>query len=151
MKTTRQWIGSLIAVALFGALVSVGVTSDAAEKVTTVTKVTKRTKLTKAGWWIRVNPEKTSATTVSFQIGMTKKDSAMWRTWTPGQPLEFDVPAALLNAAKLYIRGTTDPRNKHALFCVFYMDHGVKEFHFDGDVDHEMKPSDTDFLHKCKP
>jgi hypothetical protein len=151
MKTTRQWVGSLIAVALFGALVSVGASlAGAAEKVTTVTK-TKVTKLTKTGWWIRVNPDKTSATTVSFQIGMTKKDSKMWRTWTPGQALEFDIPAELRNAAKLYIRGTTDPKNKHALFCVFYMDHGVEQFHFDGDVDHEMKPSDTDFLHKCKP
>jgi hypothetical protein len=149
MKTRTQSVGLLIAVALFGALVSVGASANAAEKVTTVTKVTKVTKLTKAGWWIRVNPEKTSATTVSFQIGMSKKDSKMWRTWTPGQSLEFDVPAALLNAAKLYIRATTDPKNKHALFCVFYMDHGVEQFHFDGDVDHEMKPSDTD--RECKP
>jgi hypothetical protein len=29
------------------------------------------------------------------------------------------------------------------------MDHGVEQFHFDGDVDHEMKPSDTD--RECKP
>lgn len=147
MKTTRQWVGVLIAVALIGAFASIGASSAGAGQ--TVTTVTKVTKLKKTGWWIRVNPQKTSATTVSFQIGMTKKDSKMWRTWTPGQSLEFDVPAALLNAAKLYIRATTDPKDKHALFCVFYMDHGVEQFHFDGDVDHEMKPSDTD--RECKP
>lgn len=152
MKTTRQWIGSLIAIALFGALLSVGASLDAAEKVTTVTKVTKTkvTKLTKAGWWIRVHPEKTSATTFWLNIGTTKKDSKLWRTWTPSDPVEFDVPAEFLNAAKLYIQGRTEPLDKHARFCVFYMDHAVREFHFAGYVDHNLKPSDTDFLHKCK-
>ena len=149
MNTTRQWIGSLIVVALLGALVGIGGSSaSAAQKVTTVTKVTN---LTKAGWWIRVHPEKTSATTVWFKIGMTKKDSKLWRTWKPGEALEFDVPAELITAAKLYIHGTTDPHDRHAKFCVFYMDHAVREFHFDGYVDHNMRPSDTDFLHKCTP
>jgi hypothetical protein len=151
MKTTRQWIGSLIAVALFGALVSIGASANAAEKVTTTTTtVTKKTKLTKAGWWIKVHPEKTSATTFWMQIGMTKKDSKMWRTWKPGEAEEFDVPAELLNAARLYIKGTTEPHDKHARFCVYYQDHAVREFHWAGYVDHNMKPSDTDFLHKCK-
>src|SRR6476620_1608444 len=128
MKTTRQWIGSLIAVALFGALMGGGGSSaSAAQKVT---------KPTKAGWWIRVHPEKTSATTVWFKIGMTKKDSKLWRTWKPGEAVEFDVPAELISAAKLYIHGTTDPHDRHARFCVFYMDHAVREFHFDGYVDH---------------
>jgi hypothetical protein len=151
MKTTRQWIGSFIAVALFGALMGVSPSSaGAAEKVTTVTKVTKKTNLTKAGWWIRVHPEKTSATTFWIQIGTTKKDSKMWRTWAPGEPQEFDVPAELLNSARLYIRGTTDPHDRHARFCVFYQDHAVREFHWAGYVDHNLKSSDTDFLHKCK-
>jgi hypothetical protein len=149
MKTHRQLVGLLIAVAL----ISVGaLTAGAAEKkTTTTTTVTKKkvSMLSKAGWWIRVIPRKTSATTVSLTIGMTKKDSKMWRTWATGQALEFDVPAEYLNAAKLYIRATTEPRDKHAMFCVFYMDHGVEQFHFDGDVDHEMKPSDTD--RECKP
>src|ERR1041385_2060637 len=150
MKITRQWVGSLIAVALFGALISVGASSNAAEKVTTtVTKVTK-TNVTKPGWWIRVHPEKTSATTFWIQIGTKKKDSKMWRTWKPGEPVEFDVPADLLNAARLYIRGTTDPHDKHARFCVFYQDHAVREFHWAGYVDHDLKSRDTDFLHKCK-
>jgi hypothetical protein len=150
MKTTRQWVGSLIAVALFGALIGVGASSaDAAQKVTTT--VTKVTKLTKAGWWIRVHPDKTSATKFWLNIGTTKRDSKLWRTWAPGEPEEFDVPAEFLNAAKLYIQGRTEPLDKHAKFCVFYMDHAVREFHFAGYVDHNMKPSDTDFLHKCKP
>jgi hypothetical protein len=153
MKTTSRWVSLLIAVAVCGAFASVNASpARAEEKVTTVTKtVTKGPKLTKAGWWIRVHPEKTSATTIWFKIGMEKKGSNLWRTWKPGEALEFDVPAEFLNAAKLYIHGTTDPHNRHAMFCVFYMDHAVREFHFDGTVDHNMKPSDTDFLHKCKP
>src|SRR5881394_3167480 len=144
MKTTRQWVGSLIAVTLFGAVMSVGASSDAAEKVTTTTTKVTKTKLTKAGWWIRVHPEKTSASTFWLNIGTTKRDSKLWRTWTPGQPVEFDVPADLLNAAKLYIQGRTEPLDKHARFCVFYQDHAVREFHFAGYVYHNMKPSDTD-------
>src|SRR3954471_8824504 len=111
MKTTRQWVGLLMAVALFGALTSVGASSAgaAAKGTTKVTKTTKVAKVTKAGWWIRVNPDKTSATTVWFKIGTTKKNSKLWRTWKPGEPLEFDVPTEFLNAAKLYMQGTTDP------------------------------------------
>ena len=160
MKTTRQWVGSLIAVALFGGLASGRASTDPVEKVTTVSKVPKVTNVTKvmkvatvtkAGWWIRVHPEKTSATTFWLNIGKTKRDSKLWRTWTSAEPLEFDVPAEFLNAAKLYIQGRTEPLDKHVKFCVFYMDHAVREFHFAGYVDHNMKPSDTDFLHKCKP
>ena len=151
MKTTRQWVGSLIAVALFGALIGVGAkSSGAAERVTTVTKVTKVTNVTKAGWWIRVHPEKTSASKFWINIGTTKRDSKLWRTWTAGEPVEFDIPAELLNSARLYIQGRTEPLDRHARFCVFYQDHAVREFHFAGYVDHNMKPSDTDFLHKCK-
>ena len=112
--------------------------------------MTKVASVTKAGWWIRVHPEKTSATTFWLNIGKTKRDSKLWRTWTSAEPVEFDVPAELLNSARLYIQGRTEPLDKHARFCVFYQDHAVREFHFAGYVDHNMKPSDTDFLHKCK-
>jgi hypothetical protein len=145
MKTTRQWVGLLIAAALFGAGAA---SASAAEKVTTITK-TKVTKLTKTGWWIRVNPEKTHATTVSLRVGTSKKDSRDWRSWTAGQPMEFDLPAELRNVPKLYIHGATVPGNKHVVFCVFYMDHGVEHFAFDGDVDKNMEATDSD--RDCKP
>ena len=152
MKTTRQWVGSLIAVALLGASTGVVTASPGGmqKTTTTVTKVTRVAPVTKAGWWIRVHPEKTSATTFWLNIGKTKRDSKLWRTWTSAEPVEFDVPAEFLNAAKLYIQGRTEPLDKHARFCVFYQDHAVREFHFAGYVDHNLKPSDTDFLHKCK-
>src|SRR4051794_4447835 len=104
MKTSRQLAGLLVAVAaLFGALASVDASPAGAteKKTTTTTTVTKKkvSNLSKAGWWIRINPNKTSATTVWFKVGMTKKDSKLWRTWKPGEPLEFDLPPELLNAA----------------------------------------------------
>jgi hypothetical protein len=69
--------------------------------------------------------------------------------WQPGQRVEFDVPAALRNAPRLYLHATTNPRDKHAWFCVFYGGHGVEHFKFDGDVDHNMKQDDSD--RECTP
>src|SRR6266513_2567249 len=101
MKTKKQWAGSLIAVALFGAFVSVGASSGHAQA-------------TKRGWWIRVNKSKTEASTISFQIGTSKKDSRNWRTWKSGQRMEFDLPSDIRNVASLYIRATSNPRDRKA-------------------------------------
>jgi hypothetical protein len=151
MKTTRQWIGAAIAAVLLGGLMSVGALSAHAQtsKTTTVTKVTKVTQVTKTGWWIRVNPEKTVASTISFQVGMTRADRHDWRTWTAGEPEEFDLPIELRNLPKLYLRGIAEPHRKDAVFCVFFGDHGVQHFKFDGDKDENMKSHDSD--HDCKP
>ena len=137
MKTTRQSVGSAIAIALFGVVLSVSASTAHAQKAT------------KSGWWIRVNTAKMEASTISFQIGTSKKDSRNWRTWTAGQRMEFDLPAEMRDVAELYIRATSIPQNKNALFCVFYRDHGVEHFKFDGDVDHKMKRDDSD--DECKP
>src|SRR3954465_2313251 len=128
MKTTK-WFGSVIAIALFAVCAGA---SSANDQTTTTTKVTKTkvTKLTKAGWWIRVDTEKTVASSISFQAGMTRADRHDWRTWMAGEPAEFDLPADLRILPKLHIRAKTDPSNKHASFCVFYQDHGVSRFHF---------------------
>jgi hypothetical protein len=137
MKTPTRWTGSLIALALFAAFASVGA------------KPVRERPATKAGWWIRVNPEKTHAATISFQVGMKEKGSQVWRTWTVGQQPEFDLPVELRGAAELYIRATTTPKNKEASFCVFFQNHGVEHFKFDGDKDHQMKPHDSD--NDCHP
>ena len=126
-----------MAVALFGAFVSAGASSAHAQAIT------------KRGWWIRVNSSKTEASAISFRVGMSDKRSRNWRTWKPGQRVEFDVPVDLLDAARLYLRAASDPREKKAWFCVFYKDHGVEHFEFDGDKDHYMRPGDSD--NDCKP
>jgi hypothetical protein len=136
MNSTRRWVSLVIAVALFGAFGSVGASSAHAQAK-------------KTGWWIRVNTTKTEASAISFQIGTSKKDSRNWRAWKPGYRVEFDVPAALRNIAELYLRATTTPKGKNAWFCVFYRDHGVEHFEFDGDEDHNMKQSDSD--DDCRP
>ena len=133
---TRQWLGSIIAVALLGAFVSVGASSAHGQAK-------------KTGWWIRVNTAKTEAATISFQIGITKVDSRNWRRWKSGQRAEFDLPADFRKVAHLYIHATSSPHDKNASFCVFYKDHGVEHFEFDGDQDHNMKQDDSD--DDCKP
>jgi hypothetical protein len=87
-------------------------------------------------------------TPISFQIGTSKGDSRNWRTWKSGQRVEFDVPAKFRNAVELYIRAHSDPHQK-VYFCVFYRDHGVENFNFDGDSDHQMKQTDSD--DECHP
>ena len=151
MKTTRQWIGAAIAVILLG-LVSLGASSAQAQTsktTTTVTKVTKVTKVAKTGWWIRIDTQKTAASSISFQAGMTRADRHDWRTWTAGEPEEFDLPIELRNLPKLHIRAKTDPKSKDAVFCVFFQDHAVEHFKFDGDMDDNMKSSEKD--NHCTP
>jgi hypothetical protein len=135
MKTRRQWIGSVVAAVFFGAFVSVGASPAHAQAK-------------KKGWWIRVNTTNTAATIISFQIGTSKADSRNWRTWKQGQRVEFDLPAGLRNATQVYLRATSNPHQK-AYFCVFYKDHGVENFDFDGDSDHNMKQTDSD--DECHP
>jgi len=135
MKISRQWIGSVFAIALLGAFVSVGASSANAQAK-------------KTGWWIRVNSTRGVEIPISFQIGTSKGDSRNWRTWKSGQRVEFDVPAKFRNAAELYIRAHSDPQQK-VYFCVFYRDHGVENFNFDGDSDHQMKQTDSD--DECHP
>ena len=126
----------MLAVALLAAFVSLGATSAHAQA-------------TKTGWWIRVNSGKTEAASISFQVGTSKADSRAWRSWQQGQRVEFDLPTALRNAPRVYLRGLSIPHDKKAWFCVFYRDHGVEHFEFDGDQDHNMKPDDSE--HDCIP
>ena len=152
MRTTRQRIGAAIAVVLFAGLTGTGAPSALAQTnktTTTVTKVTKVTQVTRTGWWIRINTQKTAAAAISFQVGTTRADRHPWRTWTAGEPEEFDLPIELRNSPKLYLRGVTEPKRKDAAFCVFFGDHGVQHFKFDGDKDENMNPRDSD--HDCKP
>jgi hypothetical protein len=130
MKSNRQLVGSAIAVALFGVLMSVGASSAHAQAK-------------KTGWWIRVNTTRTEAASISFRIGTSKHDSRNWRAWRQGYRVEFDVPVALRNAPELYLHATTNPHDKDAWFCVFYRNHGVEHFEFDGDGDHQMRQTDS--------
>ena len=139
-----------MAIALLGAFLSVGASSADAQKTTTTTTVTKTrvAKVNKAGWWIRIDTEKTVASSISFQVGLTRADRKEWRTWTAGEPAEFDL-GEMREWPKLHIRAKTDPKNKKAVFCVFYGDHGVEHFKFDGDKDDNMKSTHKD--NDCHP
>ena len=127
----RQSVGSLVAIALFGAFMSVGASSVHGQAK-------------KTGWWIRVNTTRMTASAISFQIGTSKEKSRTWRIWKSGQRVEFDVPTDFRRVAELYIRAMSNPHDAKAAFCVFYKDHGVEHFAFDGDEDHHMKQNHTD-------
>jgi len=146
---TRQWFGSVIAIALLALCAGAG-TSSANAQTTTTTTVTKTkiAKVDKTGWWIRVDTQKTTASSISFWVGLTRADRKQWRTWTAGEPAEFDL-MEMRAWPKLHIRAKTDPNGKHAAFCVFYGNHGVSHFHFDGDKDDNMKSTTTD--KDCQP
>jgi hypothetical protein len=147
---TRQWFGSVIGIAVLVLCVGAGASSANAQKTTTTTVTkTKVTKLTKAGWWIRIDTAKTVASSISFQAGMTRADRHDWRTWMAGEPAEFDLPADLRNLPKLHVRAKADPKRKDAVFCVFYQNHGVEHFKFDGDKDENMKSTHSN--NDCKP
>ena len=147
---TRQWFGSLIAITLLGVFLSVGASSAHAQKTTTTTTVTKTkvAKVNKTGWWIRINTEKTVASSISFQVGLTRADRKEWRTWTAGEPAEFDL-AEMREWPKLNIHAKADPKGKKAVFCVFFGNHGVQHFDLDGDKDDNMKSTHDD--NDCKP
>jgi len=148
----RQSLGSVIAIALLGAFAIVGASSAQAQTThsTTTTAVTKKKVATvdKSGWWIRIDTAKTKASSISFWVGLTRADRKEWRTWTAGEPEEFDL-AEMREWPKLHIRAKTDPKSEKAAFCVFFGNHGVSHFDFDGDKDDNMKSSHTD--HDCHP
>ena len=147
---TRKWFGSVIAVILLAAFGSAGASSARDQETTTTTTVTKTkvAKVNKTGWWIRIDTAKTVASSISFQIGLTRADRKEWRTWTAGEPAEFDL-AEMRAWPKLHIRAKTDPKNKKAAFCVFFGNHGVQHFDFDGDKDDNMKSTHDD--NDCHP
>jgi hypothetical protein len=143
---TRHLFGSLIAIALLGAFLCVGAPSAFAQKTTTatttVTKIKKR-RVIKTGWWIRIDTSKTTASSIMFQAGLTRADRKDWRTWMAGEPAEFDL-GEMREWPKLHLRMKTDPKKGRAVFCVFYGDHGVEHFNFDGDKDDNMRSTHTD-------
>lgn len=149
---TRQSLGSVIAAILLGAFLGVGASAAQAQKstTTTTTTVTKTrvAKVDKTGWWIRIDTAKTTASSITFQAGMTRADRKEWRTWTTGEPAEFDL-AEMREWPKLHLRMKTAPKKGHAVFCVFYGNHGVQHFEFDGDKDDNLKPGNTD--NDCHP
>jgi len=99
---------------------------------------------TKAGWWIRVDTQKTEASSVTLQIGTKAGDRRAWRAWHSGEVHEFDVPRDFQSVKELYIQASSNPSGKTTRFCVFYQDLGMKRFDFSGDKDEQIKQSDRD-------
>jgi hypothetical protein len=103
---------------------------------------------TKAGWWVRVDGQKTDASSITLQIGTSSHDRRAWRAWHSGDVFDFDVPRDLQSVDELYLQASADPKGKATRFCVYFQTTGVKQFEFHGDKDDHMKQSDRDV--SCK-
>jgi hypothetical protein len=58
----------------------------------------------KDGWWIRVRPDKQESPTITIFIGSNNHTIEAWKTWSSGEPPEFDVPDKFRNINPLYIK-----------------------------------------------
>jgi hypothetical protein len=103
---------------------------------------------TKTGWWIRINPNLTTAQMITFQIGTGKLQREEWRVWRAGEPVEFDVPANYLQAPRLYLRGNVTPIGKNADLCMMYKNRGVEHMDFTDDESETKSQTQVDF--KCR-
>jgi hypothetical protein len=103
---------------------------------------------TKSGWWVRINPNLTTAQSITFQIGTGKLQREEWRVWKAGEPTEFDVPANYAQAPRLYLRGSVTPIGKFADLCLMYKNRGVEHMGFNDD-DSETK-SQLQVDYKCR-
>jgi hypothetical protein len=99
---------------------------------------------TKAGWWVRVDLNKTESSSMTLQIGTKSGDRRAWRAWHSGDVQEFDVPNDFQTVRELYIQASSNPAGKTTRFCVFYQNAGVKRFDSNGSQDEQMKQSDHD-------
>ncbi len=99
---------------------------------------------TKAGWWVRVDGQKTDAASVTLQIGTKSGDRRAWRAWRTGDAFDFDVPVDLQSVKELYVQASANPSGKNTRFCLYFQNMGVKRFDFSGDKDGQFKQSDRD-------
>jgi hypothetical protein len=102
----------------------------------------------RSGWWVRINPNATTAQVITFQIGESKFQREEWRVWNAGEPAEFDVPERYLQAPRLYLRGNVTPIGKFATLCMMYKDRGVEHMSFDDDDSETMSQTEIDI--KCR-
>jgi hypothetical protein len=103
---------------------------------------------TKSGWWIRINPNLTTAEVITFQIGTNKLQREEWRVWRAGEPTEFDAPANYLQVPRLYLRGNVTPIGKIADLCMMYKDRGVEHMNFNDDESETKSQTQVDL--KCR-
>jgi hypothetical protein len=100
--------------------------------------------VTKTGWWVRVDTQKTEASSITLQIGTKRDDRRAWRAWHSGQVAEFDVPRDFQSVKELYIQASSNPSGKTTRFCLFFQSLGMKKFDFSGDREEQIKQTDRD-------
>lgn len=101
---------------------------------------------TKAGWWIKICPEKTQCDRIDFSIGPDNDNINEHITWVKGQsPNEFDLTSNA-NDSKVYVYAKVSPHHqKNGYFGVCYQQTVCnKHYEFDDDEDHDVFRNDRD-------
>lgn len=99
---------------------------------------------TKAGWWIKVDQSKTTAESISFQVGTKDSDRRSWRDWKTGDAFDFDVPKEVQTSPELYLQATANPAGRDVRLCVYYQNIGVKELEFKGNENEQIKQTERE-------
>jgi hypothetical protein len=103
---------------------------------------------TKVGWWVRVDTQKTEASSVTLQVGTKASDRRSWRAWHSGDGYEFDAPRDFQAVKELYVNALVNPEGKKVRMCVFFQNYGVKQLDFSGAHEEQFKQTDRD--ESCK-
>jgi len=86
------------------------------------------------GWWLRVDTDKTEATSMQFTFGDNPKDLTGEDTWTSSTPAEMGLPDPLRTARSIHLNAVTTPAGARAVVCVIFQQFGVMHLEFTGNV-----------------
>jgi hypothetical protein len=125
-------------------MVALGIAMTAAGASAIAQNTTQDVGPVKTGWWVRVDTQKTEASSITLQIGTKASDRRSWRTWHSGDSFEFDVPRDFQSVKELYVQASANPSGKSTRFCVFFQNVGMKKFDFSGDKEEQIKQTDRE-------
>src|SRR2546421_44011 len=84
---------------------------------------------TPRGWFVRVCHVDRPPLELKLSFPTQSNDLKNWRTWSPGQPTEFQFPLEYRYAAEVTLWGYG--QNKQVDMCFGYNDHPVQRMSFD--------------------
>jgi hypothetical protein len=108
------------------------------------TQITQAQSASKDGWWIRVNTQKTEASSIALEFGTDSSNRQPGSVWRTGDPIEFAVPPQYQQVSQLYVLATANPQGKTASLCMMYRQRGVKHLEFDKSEDQTESQGNTD-------
>ena len=111
-----------------------------------VTVVALPTDASARGWFVRICRAKTEASEIKVWVGKEGgQDATLLKNWVSSEvELEFDLPAELAAAPKIWIKGEPVPPDGVSYLCVFYGDQVVRHLAFNDVIIRELSQGDRD-------